>query len=36
MIQVIKEIREITIYIGDKLVVIREESRTIKSLPEKK
>lgn len=36
MIQVVKEIREITIYIGDKLVVIREESRTVKSLPEKK
>jgi hypothetical protein len=36
MIQVITEIEETTIYVGDKLVKITSERKCVRSLPDKK
>lgn len=36
MIQVITEIEETTIYVGDKLVKITSERKYVKALPDKK
>ena len=36
MIQVITEIEETTIYVGDKLVKITSERKSIRSIPDKK
>ena len=36
MIQVITEIEETTLYVGDKLVKITSERKCVKALPDKK